>query len=313
MTYTVSNFLAYVIIGIVAAILIGAAVIKFVDLHKETRDQTICWQSINEHSQLVQLTEGETQPDINCPTRFDTISKKKTNTEAVERVARYWAECWREWHKGNAILFRKSGVYCHVCQVIEFEEREKLEGLFTYLNTFDVDDLNNPLISVEFAQYREKPKIYSYLLPYSTDQTTNLEDLPIDTSTMTEQQFENLKFDDTVPIGGNNYAIVIVYAKGQDAISEFLAGRRVETAVAGGGMVIGGVAAAGIGIIAASGWTGVGLVVGGAVLVTGGVIALWESWTGGDPPDHLSMSMFIKYNTENIQNLGCEYLPAHQR
>jgi hypothetical protein len=295
-----SNLLVYLVIGIIALALIFV-IIKtwFVGTQSALGEQE-CWNSVDQHAKIIALSKNDVAIDIKCPTRNDTIPAKMQPEQVNAKIADAWAACWSEWHRGQAILFNKDGVYCHVCQIFTFEDRASIEGLPTYLKTHNV-----PSQGISY---------FAYLTPFSTQDTAYLEDLNINVD---KEKAKALDQKESMPIEGKPFAIIIVYAKGQSVIQQLLSGNKENTILAGTGLLIGGIsvgsgAAALIPIVGLTGPVGIGLVVAAAAVTAGaGVISV--IFMKDKQPQWMAVSSFKPYDENIIKDLKCTMAPVKQK
>jgi hypothetical protein len=114
------------------------------------------------------------------------------------------------------------------------------------------------------------------------------------------------------------YATIFVYARGDEFIKKLLT-TSVTTVgfpivIAGGIMVAAGAAMShfGVGIpLLVSG--GKLMVTGLGVATAGGIEAYFESTLRMEGPEHIAFVALREYNQEELDKLGCKYLPARQK
>ena len=266
-------------------------------------DQT-CWNDVALHSKLVGATKAEVTPDIKCPTHQETIKKSDSDEEASQKIATAWARCWANWHRGQAVLFNDTGTYCHVCHIFTFENREQLEGLYTYMRTHNV-----PGTEMNYL---------NYLTPFSTQETGYVEYFPTELS-----EDQKKEVGETLDLENDKYAIIFLYAKGQSNIDELMQGNRLELLLGGTGLAFIGVSTALYGIAgistaltaaattgAAMSWNPVGWAILGATAVAAAGTIIYAAIEAGEPPQWMAVTFFVPYNPDTIEALGCKVAPA---
>lgn len=298
----------YYIIGIIIPIVFLILVLSGLVSLKSNMNNVIidqeCWNSIEIHSRLVQATKSEVTPDINCPTKFETIKKSEKEKNVNKEIASAWANCWGNWHRGRVELFNSSGSYCHICNIITFEDRSELKNLYTYLNTYTVPGT--------------QMKYFQYLSPFSTESIEYVQDIPEELDETRKKQL-----GDYITLNNEDYAIIFFYAKGEDQITKFLNNKRTETVLAGSGLAILGV---GVTTVAAAAfasaltaaattgaslsWTPLGWVILGVTAITAGGVLIYAALTAGDNPQWITFSAFLPYNEETLESLGCDIAPV---
>ncbi|MBW2990156.1 hypothetical protein KY348_00455 [Candidatus Woesearchaeota archaeon] len=247
-----------------------------------------CKASIISHATLLRVTGEDTTPDIHCPTKYYTLPKE-SNEEIKHYIADSLKTCWGTWGKGELQLFNQQGYYCHVCSVIDFDDKtKKIQGLNNYL-------INTPTD-------KDTPLTYmDYLTGYASEKA--------DPALIQEVQEKG--FSDTIHTS-KPYAVMFVYAKGKTGVKAFLDGMDALGLGTTGGGITTGLAlgsAAGIGLAAAGVASGgAAIVIAGAVTAAGGVIG----YITADDTHWIALTLFTEYNAETLKSIGCEIAPAKQ-
>lgn len=281
------------ILAIVIILFIAFLIWRFFDNAKEKLEIQDCRNSIGAHALLAKVSQREIFTDIKCQTRELNIDAK--NHENAKRVmAEDMRRCWYEWQKGNAQLFEGEGIFCHVCGVYSFKQKDqKIERFATFLLT------ENIKIRSVYPEDTQKMTYMQYFQGFTTEQIDEIEKFP-----------KNGTFADSAIIDtSKKYATIFVYASGKDEIEEYLEGGGRSTALVAGGVSVAlGATAIGAAFIVSN---PVGWVVGGVLAVTAGVIAIYNALTP-EEPQWMSIVQFMEYNSTEINELGCQYLAANQ-
>ncbi len=276
------------ILAMIIIVIVAVAVFKFFETTKEKMEIQDCRNSIGAHALLAKTSQREIFTDIKCQTRELTIDAKN-HADAKEKIAEDMRRCWYEWQKGNAQLFKGEGIFCHVCSVYDFKQKDqKIEKFQTFLMTEDIK------IRSVYPEDTQKMPYSQYFQGYSTRKTGEVEDRPNKTD------FKDAAIIDT----SKKYATIFVYASGKEEMQEFMEGG------ARTGMFVAGVGTAGVGalllFLGPPGW------IADAVLLVGiGAIAVIQSMTF-EQPEWMSFIQFMEYNATQIGDLGCQYLDVNQ-
>lgn len=280
--------ITYSILAMLIIIIVATAVFKFFETTKEKMEIQDCRNSIAAHALLAKTSQREIFTDIKCQTRELTIDAKN-HADAKKEIAEDMRRCWYEWQKGNAQLFKGEGIFCHVCSVYDFKQKDqKIERFQTFLMSEDIE------IKSVYPEDTQKMTYSQYFQGYSTKKTEKIEERPNKTD-----------FTDTALIDtSKKYATIFIYASGKEEIQEFMEGG------ARTGIFVGGVGAAGVGALlllaGPPGW------IADAILLIGiGSVAVIESMTF-EEPEWMSFVQFMEYNSTQINNLGCQYLNVNQ-
>jgi len=274
---TTSNMLVLIIICL-AGLLILFLIVKNIRMVTEDAvEDAECKNGVLQHALAVKMTREDVEPEIKC--RTNKITVYEADEEAVKKqIAERMRVCWSTWGEGKLTLFQKEGIYCHVCDIIEFKDRVEVNNFALWLNTHEI-----PLKNTTYAEYmsavnREESLIEHPPQPQITDSFTTDE----------------------------RYSVIFTYAKGQSAITEFLAGNRGFFLAGGTGAVLAGTLFS-AGVIAVSG--PIGWILGGVAVAGAGVGSVAFSLTSPDI-GWISTVSFVEYNADNIKALNCEIAPA---
>lgn len=289
----------YVYMSVLAAIilvLISVLLYKFYNTTKEKLEIQDCRNSIGAHAFLTKTSQREIFTDIKCPTR-ELLIDVKNEEKAKKEIAEDMRRCWYEWQKGDAQLFKSEGIFCHVCSVYNFKQKdEKIEKFQTFLMTEDID------IRSVYPEDTQKMSYIQYFQGYKTKDLDNIEKTPkIGTFS-----------DATVIDTSKKYTSIFVYASGKTSMQEFMEGGHRTTALIGGGTAAGlGATAAAKGVVVLVSGGPPGWIIGGVIAIGIGSYAVYEALTPEDP-QWMSVVQFMEYDDQTIKDLGCQYLEANQ-
>src|SRR3989338_3989519 len=128
----------------VAGVLIVALIFVFIAFTDEIKTlylgavgKSACRASVEAHSAL--CLKGLKPEEIKCPAVSLTIKDKKQEV-IKENIAKSMLDCWGQFGKGEKEFCGSTGVYCSVCTVMKFENKEKIEGLSAYLALASIPD-----------------------------------------------------------------------------------------------------------------------------------------------------------------------------
>lgn len=264
--------------------------------------------------------------EIDCPTRKLELKKEYSEKEAKEKLARAMYGCWRQFGQGRLNLFSGEGVFCNVCYIVGVNTEEPLINFTEYLMTT--------------PSPTENMYYYDYLSSFETSKAGEIVgDIELSQLRLEGDEVSNEE-------GENKYAILFVYAKGQDnfeKISRQLfmkspAGKAVTPIAFGSGVAAGVGTAVAITTVAGLFTTGTGVVVtlgsvstvvvltapvavpviivaGTAVAVGAGVFIATE-WVGtlfnpDSPPEWAAFNLLREWNPDETpeilkDELGCQ-------
>ncbi len=311
------------IILIASLILIITLVTKIYNSTNEQVDDSLCSNSIESHSFITKLSKGEFTSVIECPTKYKSIKSK--DPEAIKlQLANEVVDCWNTWKRGEKEFFEDEGIFCHVCSVTNFKDKD-----------VDLEELKN--FDDYFANTNMPGKDKTFLqeiFPYeSEDAWANKLNLPSSATAYSIQE-ESL---DLNPY--KDYAAIFYYMRGEDNLKKYWNMAKIGGIGAGTGVAlmsygvvttvhgvkivavaaVGTVASAGLGsiatvpaaiygkIVAAGG--AIMTVIGGAIVV-GSVATAWL--TADNAVDWMSSVEFREYNETVLKELGCMITPVAQ-
>ena len=275
-------------IGLIILVFVILFVIKARSSILSIVEDSECKDSIAAHALLVKTTGGAIVPDINCPTKYYTLSRRDE-----EETKKYFADamkaCWGTWGRGELQLFREGGYYCHICYVIDFKDKSKqIKGLKEYL-------ARTPITP------RSKLTYLDYLAGHASEKA--------DPALINEILAKS--FSDTINTS-QSYAIMFVYVKGEKYIKEFFEDMDALGLGATGGGITTGFFLGGLGAV---GLAATGVATGGAALVMTGVATVAGGVLGyrsADDIDWLAVILPVVYDAPALKRIGCEISPAKQ-
>jgi hypothetical protein len=292
------NHLVMATIAIVSLLILGLFTYQLVRKNMAKMEIQDCKNSIASHAMLSKTTISGIFTDIKCPTRNIVIDlSKKEDPQKI--MAEDMRRCWYEWLKGDGQFFQGEGVFCHVCSVYEFKQKnQQIENYFTYLIRENIK-----LDAQLYPQDRQKITYMQYFQGFSTASTSKVEQPPPDQS-----------LDSSVDMtldSSKKYTALFIYASGKDNIDVVLEGGGRPTAVVTGGLLaFGGGVASGIGstfIVS----NPIGWMVGGGIALGAGGYLIYTALNPGDI-EWISLIQFMEYTPENIDRFKCQYLDVSQ-
>lgn len=252
-----------------------------------TKDQ-VCEQSINANARghIRGLTIDS---EINCPTNIESI-KSKTEPEKKKEIAERMEKCWTKFKMGKAELFSQNKIYCSICDVFEFEDKEKIVGFQSYI-----------------METRIPNKDITYLDYFSGYETPRAEEIlsNIDPAKLKEAQIAGLD-------SKKRYSVIFLYAKGEKEMEQALRHVSGQTTAGkagaiGSGVVAGAAGLTAIGMLAVGsgpvGWVVLGI---GTIAAVTGVEWVTYGLSSDNHPDWVSFIMLQEYNAQSLKELNCQ-------
>jgi hypothetical protein len=244
-----------------------------------------CATEVLSHAQVVKLSKETIAPKILCPTNMITVTPDDQD-DARKVLADEMANCWETWGEGKMVLFEnEKGVFCHVCSSIQFNDIGAIEGLPAYL------DAEEHKKDVTYAQYLHGVEEGTFF-DGEEFQKPSAKRIPTDR-----------------PI-----AVIFVYSKDQDVLKTVKNWFTSSIAPgAAGGIVVGYGGAALLTKAAAV----VGVTLGAKAIATGIVVGTISgavySYTVRETMDYMAFVVVRPTKPEDIQSLGCTYLPTENQ
>ena len=234
------------------------------------------------------------ESSINCPTKYLTIQSAKASSMRRD-ISDLMVECWDNFGAGKVNLFSSDDAkFCVICSVFQFEDKTtQLQGLPYFMMS------ENMPLKVDGI----RPTYQEYL----TGVTTNPE-------VIDDVRGKDLSYID----GSKRYAIMFTFYKESYWSKVYSSLVGALTGVAAGAVLVIGVAA-GLAIAGAS--FGIAAPV-SALIVTasaaaGAAIGVSSADEGAGTfiggADWDANIIMVEYDTQKIQDLGCEALPISQK
>ncbi|MEM4259654.1 MAG: hypothetical protein QXG00_00300 [Candidatus Woesearchaeota archaeon] len=291
-------FIVIIILAVLMLIIGGFFIKKIYDKQKVIEEEQRCKDAVTKEALLIGMSNNylaianDFVVKINCPTNIVKINDN-SQLNIKSKIANEMRRCWNIWLEGKPEMFKeKDGTFCHVCSFITFKEKNKtIEGFTEYLA-----NVNMPNKKITFSDY---------FAGYSTPQSQRyLADHPI---TVEAKKLDTLNTN-------NDYGVIFVYAKGSESLSRFytntLDKSRLGFFLAGTGAgVVGGflllAVASGVGLPVA-------VIGGAAVVVISGIKLAYDAIFETTDAEWASGLFIVEYNTQNIKDLGCEYIATQK-
>lgn len=216
---------------------------------------------------------------INCATKEPTLKGK--DEEMKFQLAEEMRKCWDNFHQGKEPLFTDEGLFCHVCSIVDFKDKNgNLE---------------------DFPDYLAKTKMPLSQYTYTEFLTNQQSKTGASINEELAKEIREASLDKQ-----NDYAIVYVYARGENAMEKY---QKYLNTDAGNTVLVSGVigTAAVIVMLTPVGWVGTGIAAGVAA------ISFTVSWVADyfvqqDVP-YASFISLEEYNAENL-NKVCDIMPV---
>lgn len=279
---------------------------------ESSADLAACKGSVIRNAQL-RINGLEFPTDIRCPAR-NVLIKEKESDKANDLIAKEMYYCWDQYGEGKLNLFTDESTYCAICSFIHVDTNQPVTGLQDYLTQTQIPDKSGRLYSDYLAGF----------------QTTRAEAVlgAIKNEPVVEKNMQS-----SLP-GKNDYAVIFVYAKGNDQIRRVINHLTLSTAeskvglaygafaglgagtAAGGAVATGLMVAGAVGLAAGPpGWVVIGA--GAAIGIAGGALTGWVISFFASPkvPEWAAFTVLREWNgadTAKIltDGLGCESLPV---
>lgn len=284
-----------ILVVIVTIIIILLFQARLKEIYTNLTSKNICKSSVKAMD-VVSIKNIAISSDIKCP--LQRIEIKEKNPEQIKReFARLYYNVCDEFGQGSLNLFgKRETTFCVIRDKITFSQKDAI------INDFGkyLAEENIPGQQLTYAEFCSGYKTGRAVELFKDQELAQFSEMPIDTN--------------------KEYAVIFVYAKGEEEIREiikFLFGTS-ESHIAmyiGAGLVTGG----GLLVYTGKGAVlGVPLVIAGKAIAGGG-LALFSgaSLVNYFTNENLKMewaSFFLirEFNEDELKKLPCEYLPAQQ-
>lgn len=191
--------LVNIVLVAVALLVMGNLMLGYRQATDTMAEKELCRSSVRSVSN-VRTPFGRVNYALQCPTVDLLITEKLDNERgkdyAKKQVADAMYHCWDKFDRGDATLFDDQGIYCSVCNWIEFEDKDKeLVGMTDYLAKTNIG--SKPITYLDFLAKKETPTFKAAFEQYKEE--TALED------SMNTNQL---------------YSIIFVYARGDQSLQQ---------------------------------------------------------------------------------------------
>ncbi len=226
--------------------------------------------------------------EIKCPASLEPIMAK-AEEEKKKEIAGKMSKCWAKFREGKAELFSENKIYCNICDVFEFEDKQAVKGFQSYLA-----ETKMPGRDITYADY------------FSGYKTAEAEKA-IPKLTLEQASLAKTQELDT----SKRYSVIFVYAKGKDEIGKVTRHVSGQTSEGQAGLIVG----AGAGVVAGAsvgltvfllGSNPVGWAVGAVLIVGAGVDAAAYFLSSDNHPEWASFIMLKEYNAQSLKELNCQ-------
>ncbi len=278
-------------IQLIIAVIVIIVFLFFFRIIKEGADSSVagktCEQSIEANTRG-HIRGLAIDSEIKCPANLEPITAKKEE-EKKREIATRMAQCWVKFKEGRAELFFENKIYCSICDVFEFEDKEPVKGFQSYL--------------AETKMQGKEITYADYFSGYKTAEAGKaLPKLTIEQASLAKTQ----ELDT-----GKRYSVIFVYAKGKDEIGKAARHISGQTPEGKAGLIVGagaGVAAgASVGLtVFLLGSNPVGWAAGAALVVGAGVDAAAYFLSSDNHPEWASFIMLKEHNAQSLKELNCQ-------
>ncbi|NOZ80548.1 MAG: hypothetical protein GXP63_02650 [DPANN group archaeon] len=280
------------IIGLFTLLILLVTIVNRVGQQADSITSSLgCKKSVELHL-LGQFSGNDLFENINCPTRYDTITQ--TDPEQVKKILAedYYYPLCDHYLRGKEPLFKDDGIYCAVDSVVSFDPpgKTRINGLQEYLATRHVG--KSDLSYLDYCEGHVSPKAAEQFGEALVQEPSLAGGKGLDTS--------------------KKYAFVMIHAVGIQFMKEAIAwaarnkGTIVVTSVVGG---------TGAAVLIIGSLTNP---IGWALLVAGGVAfaadQLYDHFIDRSRPDKEYFTFFtiIEYDKAKLKELGCREFPVKQ-
>lgn len=297
------NLLTWLFLGLIAISVLASVFFVFKTEVSAQTPKEVCKQSVKIAALSNKIFGVDRSEEINCPTQYEEI--KIRDEEAIKKkLASKMYDCWWQFWAGQEELFNTPKIYCVICSVTSFENKDrKIRGFSKYLMETEI-----PGKRIKYIDY------------FSGFETSKADEVVGEIEPEVLAGLENEELDTS-----KKYAVLFVYAKGKDNMEKIANHLFMKTpegklgAIASG--IFGPIAGigAGLGVIGSLGmvsnpvgWA-IGIGVGTAALTVVGIELISYHFSSDNAPEWAAFVVFREYTAENIQELGCMELPVKQK
>ncbi|HII72439.1 TPA: hypothetical protein HA265_06815, partial [Candidatus Woesearchaeota archaeon] len=188
--------------ALTAAILMAITIIIFIFILMKIRAtaeeqalNTRCQKSVVSYARLKKLPVPSfmsggvaREENIDCPTQYLVIKKGSPNDQR-KQIAELMKQCWYNFGEGKQVLFSEGKKFCHICGLLQFEDKEAALAEFPYFTMTQ---------KINFKRDDRYPSYYEYF-------TDNIP---------TDKLLEDIRSkDNSAILGSQRYAVVFTYFK----------------------------------------------------------------------------------------------------
>ncbi len=288
--------------GFILVLVIAVALLAFIGkISFKTNDISVeeqCRASVLRNAQY-HVAGIELGTNIDCPTRTLELKESDSDKEAKKKLADAMYSCWRQFGQGKLNLFNENKVFCNVCYIVDVKTTSPINNFAEHLMTT--------------PSPTENMYYYDYLSSFETSRAGEV---------LGELEKQKISLKDQGDLsndkGSNKYAILFVYAKGQNNFEKI---KRQLSGESAAGKVIApiaiglGVGAAAVILATAPVSAPVIAVVGASIGVGAGEFALTHFvgilFNADSPPEWAAFNFLIPWNPDETpailqEQLGCK-------
>ena len=296
---------------LVLLILALGILVFYVGFHKTTHayaNQSVgviaCKASVERNANL-HINGIQFPTSINCPAQNIAITSSDSQNAKNEKIARAMYDCWYAYGQGKLDLYRGEGTFCSVCAFVDVKTDQPVTGLPNYLMTTQVPDKSGLFYS-------------DYLTRFTTPKAGQI------LGALKDQPVLEDKAQGDLP-GKRTYAVLFVYAKGDDALAKVRDAFTLKTFQNKAGLTLGALGGLSVGTTLAGGSALIGLatlgalsgppgwIIVGTAVVVGAVVG--DFFGSPDHPEWAAFTVMREWDPTNTpdllkNDLGCDYFPT---
>ena len=299
------------------------------EISDEVITRESCGKTVDRMSQFNRFHVPVSDRSLNCPTLFFTIDDEKNNEENNQKIANTMYLCAKQFRRGNVELFTNDAVHCNVCYVFDIQTDAAVTGLTSYLRENTVPEKSGDTYAEYMVGYKtEGAEELLGKLEHELTVTKPAGTTPegIDVPEEETQIVPADVIDNFILEPGNQYAVIFIYARGQDNLQKVWRHVTAQTPAGKAGLAGGGIAfltfagggtamAISTPFIAATGPVG-WVIIGTGVVVGVAAFAAFEFFTEyfspDTPPEWASFFVLRDWSESNVRTLlrddiGCDY------
>lgn len=282
------SYLAIAVIIIILLVMFVILLAKFKSQSLQMLEDSECKGSIANHVMLLKSTGEAAVTDIYCPTKYYTIPKA-SDKEINHYLAEAMKTCWSTWGKGELRLFEGEGYFCHICSVIDFQDKtNKVSGFNQYLLSTPVNEGTNQ-------------SYFEYFTVYSSEKALQL----------LNDGLIKMNYSDVIDTS-KSYAAIFLYIKGESQLKSFFDNMDILGLGTGGGGAYTGFLFGVGGAVLAVATGGISAVVIGAFILIETGVGVVSGIEASDDVAWISTIGLIPYDAQSMNEIGCKITPVRQ-